>query len=323
MAILRGKLFTNRLKFKLFTVGDLNPKKLALAYLEGVAQPQILNRLINKIKGLTLNVLSGTGQLESLIKDFPSSPFPQFQATERPDQAISSLIRGKFLIILDGTPVVLSAPVSFFDFFQKPDDLNFNWLFKSFIRLLRLLAMGLAVFLPALYVAIISYHFYIIPVNFLIPLAESRARVPFPPIIEVLFLEIVIELLREAASRLASHLGATIGVMAGVLLGVAGLSTGVISGSLVIVSMSTLIASLVLPCSDLGLSTRILKFSAIIFAAVFGVLGLVVTAAVTFAHLITLESLGQPYFQPLIPFKLGKNLQKRGGNDGKPTSDHC
>lgn len=95
-----------------------------------------------------------------------------------------------------------------------------------------------------------------------------------------MFLETIIELLRESTSRLASHIGATIGIMAGVLLGAAALSTGVISGSLVIVSMITLIASLALPIHDLSLSTRILKFTAMLLAAVFGVLGLVVTAAV-------------------------------------------
>ena len=196
--------------------------------------------------------------------------------------------------------------MSFFDFFTPPDDLNLNWFFRPFIRFLRLLAAGLAVFLPAFYVAIISYHFYIIPINFLMPLAESRAQVPFPPIVEVLFLEIMVELLRESASRFTSRLGASIGIWAGILLGVAAITTRMVSCVSIVMSMVTLIASLILPAYDLGFSVRILKFAALFFASLFGVLGVVVTASVTFAHLITLESLGQPYLQPLIPFKLGK-----------------
>ncbi|NLC52764.1 MAG: spore germination protein [Firmicutes bacterium] len=262
--------------------------------------------MINKIDRLKLDNLMGAGHLETLIKDFPRSPFPQFQATTRPDQAISSLLAGKFLILLEGTPVALCAPVSFFDFFTQPDDPNLNWLFRPFIRFLRLLAAGLAVFLPALYVAIISFHFYIIPVYFLMPLAETRLQVPFPPIVEVLFFETMVELLRESAPRFTSHLGTSIGIMAGILLSLTAISTKMVSSVTVIVSMVTLIASLILPAYDLGLSARILKFTALFFAALFGVLGLVVTASVTFAHLVTLESLGQPYFQPLIPFKLGK-----------------
>lgn len=313
LALIRNKLLSNKLKFKTLNIGELAPKQVAIAYLEGLARPELLDRLIHKIESLKPDTIIGTGQFEGLLKDFPRSPFPQYQATERPDQAVSGLLAGKLLIILDGSPVTLSAPINFFDFFQKPDDLNFNCLFRSFIRLLRLLAAGLAIFLPALYVAVMSFHFYIIPVNFLIPLAESRARVPFPPIIEVLFIETMIEIIRESSSRLATHLGATIGIMGGILLGAAAISTGVVSGSLIIVSMVTLISSLILPAYDLGLTTRILKFTAIFFAAVFGILGLIVTAAVAFAHLITLESLGHPYFQPVIPWRLSGKSRKKGG----------
>ncbi|HHT49713.1 MAG TPA: spore germination protein [Firmicutes bacterium] len=311
LTLIRSKLLSNRLEFKLFNVGKLNSKQLAIAYLEGRADAQLLARIVDQIAGLKLDKLIGAGQLENLIKDFPRSLFPQFQATASPEQAIHNLLEGKFLIILDGTPVTLSTPVNFFDFFDKPDDLNYNWLFRPFIRCLRLIALGLAVFLPALYVAVISFHFYIIPVNFLIPLAESRAQVPFPPIIEIFFLEVIIELLRESASRFASNLGVGIHVLSGLLLGLAAISTGMVSAVTVVVSMATLIASLVLPPYDLGLSARSLKFIALFFASIFGVLGFIVTASVTFAHLVTLESLGQPYFQTLSPFKTGKDFWKK------------
>ncbi|MBA2132680.1 spore germination protein [Capillibacterium thermochitinicola] len=322
LALIRSKLGSDRLKFKFLSVGKLNPKELVIAYLEGIAQPQLLERLITKINELKLDKLVGAGQLETLIKDFPRSLFPQFQATVKQDHAINNLLEGKFLILLEGTPVTLSAPVNFFDFFAKPDDLNYNWLFRPFIRFLRFLAMGLAIFLPALYVAIISFHFHIIPVNYLIPLAESRAHVPFPPIIEVLFLEIIIELLHESAFRFAPSLDPGIGILSVILLGVAAISTGMVSAVTVAVSMVTLIASLSLPPYDLGVSTRFFKFTALFFAALFGVLGFIVTASVTFAHLITLESLGQPYFQPLIPFKWENIIGKRGRIDGRPKSNH-
>jgi len=89
------------------------------------------------------------------------------------------------------------------------------------------------------------------------------------------------------------------------------MSTGMVSCVTIVVSTVTLIASLSLPPWGLGLPARILKFTALFFAALFGILGLIVTASVTFAHLVTLESLGQPYFQPLIPFKPGKYDRKK------------
>lgn len=304
LELLRSKLGSDRLKFKLFTVGTLNPKKVAVAYLEGMAPPGLLQRLSNKIAGLKQEQLIGPGHLEMLIKDFPRSPFPQLLAVEKPEYAINYLLEGKYLILLEGSPTTLTAPVTFSDFFEKPEDQNFHWSIRLFLQFLRFLATAVAGFLPALYVAIITFHYYIIPVNFLIPLAESWAGVPFPPVVEILFLETIIEILRESTVHITSPFGAGLGIGGGVLLGVAALSTQTISSSTLIVSMVTLIASLILPTYDLGPTTRILKFAFLIFAALFGVLGLVVTASLVVAHLVTLESLGEPYLKPKFSFKL-------------------
>ena len=51
------------------------------------------------------------------------------------------------------------------------------------------------------------------------PYYFSRANVPFPPILEALFLEITIELLREAGARLPTKVGQTIGIVGGIVIG--------------------------------------------------------------------------------------------------------
>lgn len=303
LGLLRRGIASYNLKLRVLKIGELSPGKVGVAYLEGAVQPELLAELTCRIERLKVDGVVGTGQLERLVRDFPWSPFPQFQATERLDKAIAALLAGKLLIMLDGDPVTMIAPVTFFDFFQEPDDLNGNGFIGAFIHWLRLLAAGLAIFFPAMYVAVMAYHYYIVPVHFLSVLAESRVRVPFPPVIEVLIIETVVELLRELALRLPHYIGVIVGVVAGVLLGLAAVFTGAISGFLLIVSMVALIASLVLPAHDLNFSLRVLKFVAIFATALFGVLGFVVTASVIFAHLVTMESLGRPYFQPVIPFQ--------------------
>jgi hypothetical protein len=39
-------------------------------------------------------------------------------------------------------------------------------------------------------------------------------------------------------------------------------------------------------------------------AAIFGAVGIMIFMLFVLAHLVTLESYGQPYFQPIAPFKL-------------------
>ena len=150
LGLLRRGIASYNLKLRVLKIGELSPGKVGVAYLEGAVQPELLAELTCRIERLKVDGVVGTGQLERLVRDFPWSPFPQFQATERLDKAIAALLAGKLLIMLDGDPVTMIAPVTFFDFFQEPDDLNGNGFIGAFIHWLRLLAAGLAIF-PAMY----------------------------------------------------------------------------------------------------------------------------------------------------------------------------
>jgi hypothetical protein len=205
------------------------------------------------------------------------------------------------VILEEGSPRVLIAPINFIAFFQSMDDYSMLWLHGSFSRLIRIIALVIALILPSMYIAIISFHYYAVPLTLLVPLAESRVKVPFPPIIEALILEFTVEMVREAAIRLPTYIGTAISVVAGLIIGQAAVEAGIVSNLLIIIVSSTAIASYVLPSQDMALAIRILRFVYMIAASTFGIIGIVVTVALTLGHLMTIESLGQPYFQPFSP----------------------
>lgn len=303
VSLLRGRIKNTTLKFKEINIGTSTNQKVLIAYVQGIANEDNLNKLHSKIQSINFDGFIGIGYIEQFITDFPMSPFPQHQMTERIDKAVSALLEGKFVILLDGTPVVLMAPVTYYSFFRAPDDFNAHWIIGSFFGLLRELGMILAVYLPALYIAIVSFHYYMIPLDLLLQLARSRVKIPFPPIVEALIMEITIELLREAAIRLPSYIGTTIGVVGGLVIGEAAVSAGIVGELLLIVVAVTAIASYVIPSNDMALAVRITRFGLILLAAMFGIIGFVVGAALLVIHLLKLESLGQPYLQPLFPLK--------------------
>lgn len=303
ISILRRKIKSNTLKFKRLQLGTSTNQMVAIAYIEGVANPAILDDLYNRIKNINFDGLIGVGYIEQLITDHPYSPFPQFLSTERPDKAMAMLLEGRLVVLLDGTPVTMVAPVSLFSFLQAPDDYNTSWIFGTFIGLLREGAMVIALFFPALYIAITSFHYYMVPLRLLIPLAESRERVPFPPYVEAIIMEITIELLREASIRLPTYIGASIGVIGGIIIGQAAVEAGIVSVLMIIVVAITAIASYVTPIYDMGLAIRFYRFLVMIASSIYGVIGILIGAVLLAAHLISLESLGQPYFSPIVPFK--------------------
>ncbi|MDP4147445.1 MAG: spore germination protein [Bacillota bacterium] len=302
-ALLRRRVKNNKLKFKTVKLGTMTNQSVAVAYIDGLCDKELLDILYNKVKGINIDGLLAAGYVEQSITDFRNSPFPQYQTTERPDKAAAALLEGKFVILVEGTPVVLITPVDFFAFFQAMDDYSTNWMFGNSVRALRFFAMMIAIVLPGFYVAITTFHYYMVPLNLLVPLAESRARVPFPPIVEVLIMEITIEMLREAAIRLPTYIGSSIGVVGGIIIGQAAVQAGIVSDLLIIVVAITAVASFVAPNYDMGYAIRLLRFIEIVLSAIFGIIGIVIFSAIILAHLVVLESMGQPYFQPLIPFK--------------------
>ncbi len=302
MSILRRNIKNTKLKFKILKVGKLTNQTVAIVYIEGLANPQSINIVYDKLASIDYDSIFDVGYLTHLIVDNPYTPFPHFLATERPDKTVSFLNEGKLAILLDGSPSALLMPIGFFSAFQTPDDYNSNWLIGSFNRFIRVFALFIAIFLPSLYISIVSYHYYMVPLNLLIPLAESRLKVPFPPIIEVLILEFTIEMLREATIRLPTYIGTSIGIVGGLIIGQAAVNAGIVSNLVIIIVAVTALASYLIPNYDMGLAIRYIRFIVMFFSSIFGILGIIICSMFILAHLVVLESLGEPYLKPLMPF---------------------
>jgi spore germination protein len=309
LSLLRRKIKSSKLKFKTVAVGAQTNQMVVIAYIEGIANMDLVNGVFDKVSKINIDGLTSIGDIEQSIASNNNSLFPQFLSTERPDKAMAGLLEGRVVILQDGTPRVIIAPVGFISFFQALDDYSAAWLQGSFFRMVRFLALVIALFLPATYIAIISFHYYAVPLSLLVSLAESRVRVPFPPIVEVMILELTVEMIREAAIRLPTYIGTAISVVAGLIIGQAAVEAGIVSNLLIIIVSTTAIASYVLPSQDMAMAIRILRFIYMIMASIFGIIGIVISAALTIGHLLKLESLGQPYFQPFSP------LDKRGLKD--------
>ncbi|HEX2953758.1 MAG TPA: spore germination protein [Bacillota bacterium] len=306
LALLRRRYRSNRLKFKIREIGVEPKAKIAVAYLEGVAAPSLLNEIDDRIQAV-MNEESHDSHLELVMKDFPHSPFPQYQTTKRPDLAVSKLLEGRLAILRDGCPAAILTPTNFFAFFQAPDDLHTHWVLASGMRLFRIIAAMIVVFLPGLYIAVSSFHYQFLNLNLLITLAQSRSNVPFPPIIETILMELFLAVIYELSSRFSTCIGLLMGITGGLFVGGALLATGMISSVLLIVSVFSLMASFLIPINHIE-TIRLLRSLFIVLAGLLGMLGVAIGASLTFAHLIVLSSLGEPYLQPLIPFHFQKAM---------------
>lgn len=179
-----------------------------------------------------------------------------------------------------------------------------HWNSGTFLRMLRLIAAFITFLLTPMYVVATTYHYEIIPTQLLISIGQSRAAVPFPPILEVLLLELVIELLREAGARLPTKVGQTIGIVGGVVVGTAAVQAGITSNILVILITLSALASFTTPSYIMGTAIRLIRFPVIIISGFYGIIGVMFGLSFLIIHLVKLSSLGRSYLAPLYPLQL-------------------
>jgi spore germination protein KA len=301
--LLRKRVKSPFLKVKYFSVGKLTNTRVGIVYLDNLVNKELVKEVERRITSIEIDQLHSTGDLEGLIEDHPFSPFPHILATERPDRAVSYLTGGKINIIVDGSPRVLVVPITFFAFYQSPDDYNSRWLVGSFFRLIRIFSFISAISLPAIYIAIVSFHSEVLPIGILYSIKVSLEYVPFPPLVEALAMQIVLELLKEASIRLPSPIAQTIGIVGGLVIGTAIVDAHIVSNMMIVVIGFTAIASFVAPINEMGTSVRLLGFPTMIGAALFGFFGIVLVLMFIFMHLSKLHTFGTPFFSPFSPFK--------------------
>ncbi|HWL25840.1 MAG TPA: spore germination protein [Ureibacillus sp.] len=286
-----------------FILGKESHTSVSLLYIKGVASEEQVNTMRQRIEDLDVADLVDSAVLAGLIDDSTMSVFPQMLLTERPDRFCNALLSGKVGIMMNGSSMGIIAPMSFVEFFHSREDQNLRWQIGSLIRLLRFSAMIVSIFLTPIYVATLTYHYEVISQTLLVPLSESRAIVPFPPIMEALILEIIIELLREAGSRLPTKVGQTIGIVGGIVIGTAAVDAGITSNVLIIIIALSALASFTTPNYIMGNVIRFLRFPIIILAGIWGYYGIVLALCFLLLHLLRLSSLGAPYLAPLYPLR--------------------
>ncbi|OCT15748.1 spore gernimation protein [Paenibacillus pectinilyticus] len=303
IALIRKLIPSRELKVKEIDVGARGSLKVSLLYLDDVANPEVLQEFEDRIRQIEIDSVSGMGELEELIEDDPYSPFPQFLTSERPDTVAPKILEGRIAIVLEGSPSVMMGPASFVNFFQNIDDYTMGWQLATFMRLLRFTAFFVAVLLPAVYIAVISFNFEVIPLQLLLSVGASRSGVPFSPLMEALIMEFTLELLKEAGIRLPAPIGQTVGILGAIVIGQATVQAGIVSNIMVIVVSLTGLSSYIIPNTDMSSAVRLIRFPMMLLASFFGLMGVGIGMMVLLGHLITLESLGTPYFSPLSPVR--------------------
>ncbi len=302
IGLIRRRIKDPSLTVHLYEVGRRGKNRVAMLYIEGKARPEVIRQIEDGLNSIWLDAVFDVGQLAELVSGRRISPFPLLHRTERPDKLSGDLLGGKVVLLLDGSPAGVSAPAVLNEFFLGPDDYYVPPISAFFLRLARIFGWAAVMFLPAVYVAVSAYNPGMIRSELAMIIAATRDGVPFSALMEVLFLETMIEMLEAAAVRLPTRLGSTATVVGGLIIGQVAAQAQIISITVLVISAITFISSYTFPSYEITVAWRISKWIVFWSAALFGVYGLFIGVFILLAYLNSFESFGVPYLRPFAPF---------------------
>ncbi|WP_338114679.1 spore germination protein [Paenibacillus favisporus] len=302
IALLRRKIKSPHLTIESYVIGTYTRTNVSIAYIEGIANPEVVKEMTSRIQSIEIDGILESGYIEEMIQDGIQSPFPTLYNTERPDTVAGGLLEGLVAVFVDGTPFVLTAPVTFYRFLTSSEDYYQRFDISSFLRLVRMISFFTALLLPSIFISLTTFHQELLPMPLLISLAAQREITPLPTLVEALLMELTFEVIREAGVRMPRAIGPAISIVGALVLGQAAVQAGLVSAAVVIVVSFTAISNFALPAINFASSVRLLRFVLMIFSGSFGLVGVLGVLIPLMAHLASLESFGVPYLMPSSPF---------------------
>ncbi|MFZ5975671.1 MAG: spore germination protein [Bacillota bacterium] len=301
-ALLRRRMKNTDLCFENFKIGKRTKTDVSVAYIKGIVMPGLVEEIKKRLNRIQTDAVLESGYIEAFIEDAPHSIFSTVGNTERPDTVAAKILEGRAAIFVDGTPFVLTVPMLFVENFVNPEDYYIRPYFASYIRFIRYLCYFVAVFSPAIYVALTTFHQELIPTQLLFTMSAGVSGVPFPAAVEAALMLITFDILREAGIRLPIAVGQAVSIVGALVIGQASVSAGLIGPFMVIIIAITAVCSFVV--SSLNDSSTLLRYFFVILAALMGGFGIAMGLLFILLHLISLRSFGVPYLSPLAPLTL-------------------
>lgn len=314
-SLVRRHLRTPDLRLYETKVGRRSLTNVTVAWIEGITNPELVQRMKERLSSIDVDGFLSPAAVEEYITGSRKTPFPLLQYTERTDRFCQGLLNGRVGLFVDGLPLGYLAPVDIGYLMNSPEDLGRDYISASWVRILRYGALLIGLLLPAIYIAMTVFHRNLLPPALLQMIEESRDKIPWSAVWEVLGLLAAFELLQESGVHLPQSIGQSVSIIGGIVVGTAAVEAGLISPMALIAVSITGICGFVMPNRDFAAALRVCRYALAVLASIAGLTGVAVGLAILVIHLCSLKSLGVPYVILFAPALLRKRLIKEKYRD--------
>lgn len=302
LGLIRRRIKSPDLYVEDIEIGRSSKTKVGILYMNNIVNQELPIKIKALLEKIDIDGIIDSSYLKKILED-KNNLFPTIMISERPDKSSMALLEGKVVILVDESSYSLILPSFLMDFFHTVDDYYQKSINTTFIRIIRVFAFLIAVFLPAIYIAVTTRNYDLVPLPLLTMLKAGRTFVPFPAYIEALFMIICFEILKESDIRMSSTSGSAVSILGGLILGDAAVSAGIVSPIMIIIIAISSIAGLIFTSIELVNALRFFKIFLLFLATFLGIYGIFAGTIYLFYKLISLKVFDIPYLNPIIPYE--------------------
>ncbi len=311
MALVRKRLKTPDLRFETLRAGKQTETAVALCYLSGTSNPDVLAEIKQKIEKIEVDILPDSSYISALISPRKHSIFRTLGTTEKPDIFTAKIAEGRVGILVDGSPIALTAPYILTEDLQSSEDYFISPFMATTVRFLRFLSLFIGILLPAFYVSAQLFKMQLLPLGLTLTIASSVRELPLSPSLEMFVVLLLLEVLKEASIRMPKYVGMSLSVVGALVLGETAVSAGFLSTPAIIVVAFSGICLYTVP--NFVETGSLLRWLFLLVAGSIGPFGVVLLLAFIAYYLFSSDAFGAPLFapfSPLIPHDLKDSVIK-------------
>lgn len=299
IGLIRKRLKTPNLQLEEIIIGKQTHTNVTVVYLKGIARDDILKKILARLNEIDIDGIIDSYYIESFLEDGRIKFFKRVGSTEKPDILCSKLLEGRIGIFVDGSPIALTLPFILFEDLQSSQDYFTIPAMATFARVMRVFGLIFALIAPGIYVALQSYNYRILPINFLISILSSIEGLSVPPLLEILVVLFLFEIITEASLQMPNSLAMALSIIGALALGNTAVDAGIISPPSIVVVATSSVALYIIP--DEISENRLLRILFTLVGGIVGLYGIITTFMLLVCYMTSIKSFGVPYFVPYAP----------------------
>ncbi|WP_062046541.1 spore germination protein [Bacillus sp. JCM 19034] len=296
----RRRIRDERLRNEIMKVGTRSKTDICISYIDGIADPDLVAIVKKELEAIKIDGIAMADKIvEEYIVKQRMNPFPLVRYTERPDVAADHLLEGHIVIMVDTSPSVIITPTTLFHHVQHAEEYRQAPMIGTILRWTRFIGIMFSLLiLPFWLLLVMQPSLLPAGLDFIGP--EQPNHIPI--VVQILFAELGIELLRMAAVHTPSPLATALGIVAAILIGELAVEVGYFTSEVILYIALGAIGMFATPSYELGLALRVVRVLLIISVAFFKAPGFVIGLTIFILALTLLKTLNKPYLWPFLPF---------------------